>query len=72
MSMSHDTLRSAARHDAALLAAAIEVHSILLDLDGERELDAEERLQMDASEATIRRLLPEWLWASKKAKENVR
>ncbi len=58
-------------HNSELLAAAIEVHSILLDAESERILDEEEQLQMDASEATIRRLLPEWLWASK-AKENVR
>ena len=48
-------------HDAELLAAAIEVHCILLDIDGERELDTDEQLQMDASEATIRRLLPRFL-----------
>ena len=60
-------------HDAELLAAAIEVHCILLDVESERQaqraiegstaptLDAEEQLQMDASEATIRRLLPRFL-----------
>ena len=48
-------------HDAALLAAAIEIHCMLLDTESERPLDAAEQLQMDASEAIIRRLLPRFL-----------
>jgi len=64
--MTHEALRSAGRHDAVLLAAAIEVHCIMLDLEDERPLEPDERLQLDASEATIRRLLPEHLWTSHK------
>ena len=52
--------RYGATHDAELLTAAIEVHCILLDLDGIRELDCDEQLQLDASEATIRRIMPRY------------
>ena len=46
------------RHDAEAFAAAVTVYTMMSDLAEERELEEWEQLQMDASDATIKRLLP--------------